>query len=153
MIDPIHETVFVPLPHSRAFDRFVRELHDWWPREYTWSQNVLAHIGIEPKHGGLCFEIGPHDFRCDWGRVLDWEPPTRLTLAWQISPRREPVPDPLHASTLTVSFRPDGTRRTAVALVHEDFQRHGPDAPKYRAAMASAQGWPLILRRFVEAAI
>jgi len=98
VIDPIRETVIAPLSQVRAFDRFARELHAWWPREYTWTQNVLADIGIDPKRGGLCFETGSHDFRCGCGRVLDWERPNRLALAWQISPRRQPVPDPLLAS-------------------------------------------------------
>ncbi len=152
MIDPVRIVVVAPLSGPRAFDRFARELHSWWPREYTWSQDVLHDIGIEPRAGGLCFEIGPDGFRCDWGRVLDWEPPARLRLAWQISPRREPIPNPLHASTLTVSFTPNGSQRTDVALVHDDFERHGPGAAEYRDAMASPIGWPLILQRFVEAA-
>lgn len=153
MIEPVHVSVIAPLATPRAFDRFARELHAWWPREYTWSQDVLHDIGVEPERGGLCFEIGPHGFRCDWGRVLDWEPPALLRLAWQISPRREPVPNPLHASRVTVSFTPNAGGHTTVAIVHDAFERHGGDAPEYRAAMASPHGWPSILQRFVEAAI
>ena len=141
------------LPTAPAFDRFTRELHTWWPREYTWSQDVLQDIGIEPRLDGLCFEIGPHGFRCDWGRVLEWDPPSHLRLAWQISPRREPVPDPRQASSVVVSFAPDTSQRTRVVLVHEAFDRHGAAGPEYRAAMASSQGWPFILHRFLEAAI
>jgi uncharacterized protein YndB with AHSA1/START domain len=152
MIEPVRVEVSIALPAARVFERFARELGDWWPHEYTWSQDVLHDIGIEPRLDGLCFEIGPHGFRCDWGRVLEWEPPSRLRLAWQISPRREPVPDPNQASSVTVSFATDAPRRTRVMLVHEAFERHGADGPSYRAAMASPQGWPLILQRFVEAA-
>ena len=153
MIDPVSVSAIVPLPVPRAFDRFVRELHAWWPREYTWSQDVLHDIGVEPHVGGLCFEIGPHAFRCDWGRVLAWVPPEHIQLAWHVGPRREPVPDPAKTSIVTVSFAPDGRERTVIALVHDAFERHGPGGADYRTAMASAQGWPLILQRFVEAAI
>jgi uncharacterized protein YndB with AHSA1/START domain len=153
MIEPIRVSVITPLATPRAFDRFARELHAWWPREYTWSQDVLHDIGVEPERGGLCFEIGPHGFRCDWGRILDWEPPGLLRLAWQISPRREPVPNPLQASRVTVTFTPNTGRHTTVAIVHDAFERHGRDATEYRAAMASQQGWPFILQRFVDAAI
>lgn len=152
-IEPISTSVVAPLPLERAFEHFARELYAWWPREYTWSQDVLHDIGIEPRAGGLCFEIGPDAFRCDWGRVLDWAPPERLRLAWQISPRREPVPDPARSSMVTVSFTSDGPQRTLVTLLHENFERHGVDGADYRAAMASAQGWPWILQRFVEAAV
>lgn len=151
-IEPVRVCVSVPLPLARAYDRFARELRDWWPREYTWSGAVLQDIGMEPRSGGPCFEIGPHGFRCDWGRVLDWAPPHQLRLAWHISPRREPAPDPLRSSTVTLSFAPDEARRTTLTLVHDDFERHGSEGPAYRNAMASPQGWPLILQRFVEAA-
>ena len=150
MIDPVHVTVVVPLPCSRAFDRFARELHAWWPRDYTWSQDVLTDIGIEPRSGGLCFEIGPGGFRCDWGTVLQWEPPVHLRLAWQISPRREPVPDARHASMLTVTFAADGEQRTTLSVVHDGFDRHGDGALEYRDAMGSPRGWPLILQRFAQ---
>lgn len=148
MIEPVETTVVVPLPLPRAFDRFARELGDWWPREYTWGQDVLREIGIEPRREGLCFEVGPHGFRCDWGRVLEWDPPHRLRLTWQIGPRREPVPDPARSSAVTVSFASDGDGRTRVELVHDGFERHGPDGAGYRDAMASPEGWPLIVERF-----
>jgi len=150
VIDPIRVSIVVPAPIARAFDHFARRLHSWWPREYTWSQDVLRDIGIEPRVGGLCFEIGPHDFRCDWGRVLAWSPPERLQLAWHISPRREPVPDPSRASSVSVRFAELEAQRTRVSLVHDDFGRHGSGAAEYRAAMASPEGWPFILRRCVE---
>jgi uncharacterized protein YndB with AHSA1/START domain len=153
MIDAVRVSVIAALPTARAFDYFARELHAWWPPEYTWSHEVLREIGMEPRRGGLCFELGPDGFRCDWGRVLRWDPPDQLQLAWQISPRREPAPNPLHASTVTVSFIAHDPQHTVVTLVHDAFERHGSGAEEYRAAMASPQGWPSILQRFVEAAI
>jgi uncharacterized protein YndB with AHSA1/START domain len=135
-----------------AFALFALRLDTWWPREYTWSRDVLQAIGIQPRIGGLCYEIGPGEFHCDWGRVLAWDPPHHLTLAWQISPRREPVPDPAHASRVDISFSPLDADRTSVELTHSDFAHHGDDAEKYREAMASEQGWPYILGRFAEAA-
>jgi uncharacterized protein YndB with AHSA1/START domain len=149
-IEPIHIEVATPLPVARAFERFVGELREWWPREYTWSQDVLQELGIEPRVDGLCFEIGPHGFRCDWGRVVEWAPPHRLGLAWQIGPHREPVPDPRQASCVSVSFETQSPQHTRVVLVHTAFERHGPDGAAYRAAMTSPRGWPFILQRFVE---
>lgn len=139
--------VTVPLLPEEAFAAFARELDRWWPPVYTWSQDVLKRITIEPKAGGACYEVGPHDFRCDWGRVTNFDEPDRLIFLWQISAKREPVPDPGQASTVQVSFVLSGTG-TRVLLEHRDFQKHGEDGGWYRDAMASEMGWPRILEAY-----
>lgn len=152
MIDAIQYTLTVPLPPAAAFALFAQRLAEWWPREYTWCQSVLEDIGIEARRDGLCYERGPHGFRCDWGRVLAWEPPNRLVLAWQISPRREPEPNPERASTIELRFDAEEQERTRVTMEHRDFDRHGEGAGEYREALASEQGWPYILARYAAAA-
>jgi uncharacterized protein YndB with AHSA1/START domain len=151
-IESISLGVEVALPTERAFAFFTDHFALWWPREYTWGQEVLEDIGLEPREGGLCFERGPDGFRCDWGRVLSWEPPHRLMLAWQISPRREPEPNPAKASTLDITFVADTPARTRVMLEHRDFERHGTGAAEYCAALASPRGWSWILDRYNAAA-
>lgn len=146
--ETIRHALVVPRPRDEAFALFAERLGSWWPREYTWSQQVLEAIGIEPYAGGLCYERGPHGFRCDWGRVLAWQPPQRLLLAWQISPRREPEPNPARASTVEVCFEARTPNSTHVVLEHRDFERHGDGATEYRAALASPQGWPYIMQCF-----
>jgi uncharacterized protein YndB with AHSA1/START domain len=152
MADSVRHSVNVGRRAAGAFSLFVEEFQTWWPREYTWSQDVLEAIGIEPGIDGMCYERGPHGFRCDWGRVLVWEPPRRLEFTWQISPRREPVPNPTLASVVGVSFdeRSDGS--TQVSLEHWGFERHGSGSAEYQAAMGSAHGWPYILQCFAAAA-
>lgn len=152
MSDVISETLTVSLTPSQAFALFAEQLGDWWPREYTWGQDALQAIGIEPRVNGLCYELGPHGFRCDWGRVLAWEPASRLVLAWQISPRREPEPNPARASTVEVYFASRESGGTLLTLRHHGFECHGDGAEEYRAALASPQGWPYILERFAAVA-
>jgi uncharacterized protein YndB with AHSA1/START domain len=152
MGNTIRQTLSVSLPPAAAFSLFTEQLGSWWPREYTWSQDVLEAIGLEPRLNGICYERGPYGFRCDWGRVLAWEPPGRLQLAWQISPRREPVPDPARASVVEVRFEARAEGGTQVTLEHREFERHGAGATEYRTAMASRQGWPYILEAFAAAA-
>jgi uncharacterized protein YndB with AHSA1/START domain len=148
----VRATTSVPVPPERAFEAFAGELGSWWPREYTWGQGALMSIGIAaPEDGGLCTETGPHGFRCDWGRVLAWQPPRRLVFTWQISSARVPDPDPDHASEVEVSFTPDGDE-TRVDLVHSGFERHGEGAESYSSAMGSEYGWDLILGRYAELA-
>jgi uncharacterized protein YndB with AHSA1/START domain len=121
----------------------------WWPREYTWSQNVLHYIGIEPRLGGACFERGPHNFECDWGRVLVWEPPGRIVFSWQIAFDRTPEPNSEKASEVEVRFTEEalGTR---VVLEHRAFSRHGEKAIAYRNGMDSPEGWPMMLERYAK---
>jgi uncharacterized protein YndB with AHSA1/START domain len=142
-------SVSVPVAPERAFAAFAEELGAWWPPEYTWSQRVLEDIGIEPGEGGMCFERGPYGFRCDWGRVVAWEPPSRLVFTWQISPSRVPDPDPERASSVEVTFADDGDG-TRVELVHGGFELHGEGAESDASAMASEYGWDMILGRYAE---
>jgi uncharacterized protein YndB with AHSA1/START domain len=146
----VRTTLTVPAPVEAAFAAFTDRLGDWWTKEYTWSgPEVLAEIGIEPEPGGMAYEIGPHGFRADWGRVTAWEPPRRLVLSWQIGPDRVPVPDPALASEVEVTFAPDGGA-TRVSVEHRDFDRHGDAAEGYWEAMTA--GWHELLSRYAEVA-
>ena len=149
---PIRITIAAAIPPADAFALFTEGLTRWWPREYTWAQDTLVRIGMEPRLGGHCYELGPHDFRVDWGRVLAWEPPSRLVLAWQISPRREPQPNPAKASEVEIRFKARPPGGTDVTLEHRGFERHGAGGGDYRDALASEQGWPRILRQYASCA-
>lgn len=70
--------VTVPVAPAAAFAAFVEGFGGWWPRASTWSQDGLERIALGAAPGELCTEVGPHGFRCDWGRVLALEPPHRL---------------------------------------------------------------------------
>jgi uncharacterized protein YndB with AHSA1/START domain len=148
--DVIRRTFTVPVPRDRAFALFTEGLGTWWPREFTWSQRLLEWIGMEPRAGGLCSERGPHGFRVDWGRVVEWDPPARVVFSWQISPQRVPEPDPSRASEVEVRFAPDGAERTRAEIEHRAFARHGEGAGAYRSAMEG--GWDHLVARFTDAA-
>jgi len=149
--DAVRRTLTVAAPRERAFAVFTDGLATWWPREYTWGRDVLETIAIEPCEGGRCFERGPHDFQCDWGRVVLWDPPNRLVISWQISPRREPEPNPAKASEVEIRFIAEGPTSTRVEFEHRDLARHGEEGMSYRDALDSPQGWTLILERYVGA--
>jgi uncharacterized protein YndB with AHSA1/START domain len=144
--DVIRRTFTVPVAPERAFAAFTDGLATWWPPEFTWSGDVLDTIGIEPRRDGFCFERGPHGFTVHWGRVLVWEPPGRLVLTWQISPRRVPEPDPARASEVEVRFAAGAGQRTRVELEHRGFRRHGDEGEAYRAGMEG--GWDQLVERF-----
>lgn len=141
-----HEAV-VALPQAEAFARFAGAMGRWWPHAYTWGQDACLGLEIEPRVGGACVELGPHGFRSQWGRVLQWEPPRLLAFSWQIAPDRTPQPDPSRASEVALAFVPTG-RSTLLILTHRHFDRHGEAGGAYREEMGSEMGWPLLLARF-----
>ena len=147
--DAVRHEVNVPAEPADAFRSFTADLGEWWPPEFTWSQNTLEDIGMDCEEGGACFEIGPHGFRCDWGRVIQWDPPERVVLTWQISPERQPEPDPAKSSEVVVRFRPADNGSSQVVLEHAGFQRHGDRADEYRAGME--KGWGYLLDRYAAA--
>ena len=148
-VDPLEASVHVELAPELAFERFTAGFGAWWPAEFTWSQiGLLEWIGMDGRVDGLLSERGPHGFRVDWGRIVEWEPPTRLAFLWQIGADRVPVPDPARASTVTVTVEADadGSR---VRVVHDAWQRHGDGAQDYRDQFQ--QAWPMALERFAAA--
>ncbi|MGB2570434.1 SRPBCC family protein [Micromonospora citrea] len=144
----LRSTLLAPVTAELAFAVFTGALTEWWVREYTWSgPAALAELGMEPRAGGMLYEIGPYGFRSDWGRVLTWDPPKRLVFTWQIGPDRVPVPDPARASEVEVLFLTDDSGGTRVEVEHRHFDRHGEAAEGYRQALTA--GWHELLSRFL----
>lgn len=143
----ISKKIKVELTPAEAYQKFVTELNEWWPAKYTWSHKTLHELTIDPQKDGLCSEIGPYGFRCDWGRVTDIEEGTFIELKWQVGPNREPVPNPDRASDIIIEFAEDEPG-TLVTLQHFNFGNHGESSEQYRDAMDSEQGWDYILRCF-----
>lgn len=150
-IKPFIQRFIIPVSAERAFDRFVNRFHSWWPKEYSWAADGLETIAIEPKVDGRCYERGPHGFECDWGRVLEFDPPKRLLFTWQIGPDRVPQPNPENASEIEVTFN-EKNGQTGITFIHRHFEKHGEGAEGYRESMGSSMGWPYILERYREAA-
>lgn len=146
--DSITTAITVTGSPEDAFAMFFDRFADWWPQEFSWSQDVLESVVVDARPGGKATEFGPDGFRIDWGTVREVERPTRALISWQISPRREPVPDQRRASEVEVRFAEEGGR-TRVEVIHRGFARHGDGADDYRAMMAD-QGWPLALDRYVQ---
>jgi uncharacterized protein YndB with AHSA1/START domain len=136
---------------DRAFQVFVDEFDRWWPRDHTWGKERLAAIVIEPKMGGRCFERLNDGSEQIWGKVLAFDRPHHIVIAWQISPDRTPEESDGTASRVDVRFSPLDGGRTNVLVVHRDFFRHQGDWEKYRNDMASKKGWPTIMAAYAKA--
>jgi uncharacterized protein YndB with AHSA1/START domain len=147
-MNTIIKKIQLDLPRELVYDLFVNRLNNWWPKEYTWSQQKLVEIKIDPQPDGLCTEMGPFGFRCDWGRITTIDLNNFLSFKWQISPQRVPVPDPDQASDVYVHFR-DTDSGTELQLKHLHMDRHGEGWEEYAEAMKSEKGWDYILNSFV----
>ncbi len=122
-IPPISGTVTVGVPLERAFHVFTATIDTWWPHQYHIGQADVAEVVLEPKVGGRWYERGVDGSECDWGRVLEWEPPHRLVFTWQINGEWQFDPDPRHASEIEVRFTADGPEQTTVEVEHRHFDR------------------------------
>jgi len=142
----------VDVPPERAFQVFVDEIDRWWPRDYTWARDNLAEIAIEPKMGGRAYERDKAGGEQVWGKVLSFDRPHHIVIAWQISPERVAEDSESTSSRLDVRFSPLDGGRTNVLIVHRDFFRHAGDWEKYRNDMAGKSGWPMLIAAYARAA-
>ncbi len=145
---PVRRSVIVKAPPDRAFQAFVGNIGRWWPRSHAINGKPLAEAVLEPKVGGRWYEISEDGSTCDWGKVLAYEPPGRLLLAWQID--ADWKYDPELITEVEVQFIAEGSG-TRVELEHRNIERFGAKAAEVAGMIGSdAGGWLFILGLFAE---
>jgi uncharacterized protein YndB with AHSA1/START domain len=142
--------VTVPVPQATAFEVFTRDFDAIKPREHNMLPVEIDETVLEPRAGGAVFDRGIDGSVCEWARVLAFEPPARLVLAWKISPYWQLESDPERASEVEVLFIQEAPDLTRVRLVHSHLDRHGEGWEGFRQGLASGDAWPLYLRRYVD---
>lgn len=145
--DRIQYTEIVDVSPEVAFDVFVNRFVEWWPSVYTFSGDSLTYIGIEAGEGGRCIERDDAGNELVWGEVLTFQPPDRIVFSWWIQPDRAIDDDPDRASEIDVRFI-DERSLTRVEFEHRNLFRHGAGASEMRQALASRQGWPMLLQLY-----
>ncbi|MBV9132374.1 MAG: SRPBCC family protein, partial [Chloroflexi bacterium] len=141
----VRRTISVAAPRQRAFDVFTASFGAWWPRDYGIGPAPMVDFIIEPKVGGRWYELDEDGTQCDTGRVLAYEPPHRIVLAWQLNEQFQYDADPSHASEVEIRFVAESPSRTRVELEHRGLERHGAGADAVRAAMDAPNGWTAVL--------
>jgi uncharacterized protein YndB with AHSA1/START domain len=147
---PVRKSVRVGAPPERAFKVFTAGIGRWWPKSHHIGAADLDFQVIETKAGGRWYERGVDGSECDIGKVLVWEPPTRLVLNWQVS--ADWAFDPGLITEVEVRFIADGANSTRVELEHRNLERYGERADSYRATIDSPEGWTGILQLFKQTA-
>jgi uncharacterized protein YndB with AHSA1/START domain len=140
---PVRKSVTVDVPLDKAFDVFTAGFGRWWPASHSIGKSALTNAVIEPKAGGRWYEIGEDGSECDWGEVLAWEPPSRVTLAWRIGADWRYDPELL--TEVDVRFVALGENATRVKLEHRLLENIGDAAEAARQTFESERGWSGIL--------
>jgi uncharacterized protein YndB with AHSA1/START domain len=137
----VEKSVWLPCAPAAAFVLFTEEISAWWPPERRHTQDPHSQLRMSP--GGRFWESDRQGREVDLGRVLAWEPPGRLLLAWF------PGTDAEHPTEVEVRFFAEegGTR---VAVCHRPTTSSaglfGARAPRY------ATSWDLVLGALAGAA-
>ncbi len=147
---PVRKTVTVRTDPQHAFDVFTGGIGTWWPASHHIGASPMKVSVIEPGVGGRWYSICEDESLCDIGKVLDWSPPGRLVLAWQIDGQFRY--DPSLITEIEVTFTALDGGGTRVDLEHRHLERMGDQAEHGRAMLDAPNGWGLILSLYAQAA-
>jgi uncharacterized protein YndB with AHSA1/START domain len=135
-IAPVVKTVRVACSVELAFEVFTREIGSWWPvATHSLAGEQVRELVFEERAGGAVYEVAGDGERGHWATVLEWEPPSRLVLSWEVVPGRT-------ATELAVRFSADGDG-TRVDLEHRHWERLGAEGRSVRERYES--GWDVVL--------
>ena len=151
----VFKSVRVNAPIERAWSVFVEQMGTWWPATHHIGKTPFDAILIEPRVGGRWYERNTKGEFCDWGTVLQWEPPSRVCLSWHVGPGHD-SPDWVadmdmdKASEVEIRFTPEPSGMTLVELVHSKIERHGGGAEQLRDVFDGPGAWVAILEQFAK---
>ncbi len=143
----IRVDIVVDVPVEHAFRVFTERFDEIKPREHNLLQVPIERTVLEPRAGGTIHDVGTDGSVCTWARVLAYQPPHRLVISWDISPRWQLEPDPERTSEVEIRFVAEAPERTRVVVEHRHLDRHG-DGWEAFTGLDSGDGWPLYLDRF-----
>ena len=143
--EPIVLTVTVGCDVDAAFELWTKEITSWWPvAPHSVGGDDVADVVFESRVGGRVYEVQRDGTVCTWAEIERWEPPNGFGLAWH------PGYDAEQATHVDVRFEPAAQGGTDVRLEHRGWEHLGTGA--HDARTSYADGWPLVLRNYVERA-
>jgi uncharacterized protein YndB with AHSA1/START domain len=146
----VRTQITVDAPIERAFRVFTEDFGSFKPPEHNLLGAEIAETVFEPHEGGHLYDRGVDGSECRWARVLAYEPPERVVISWDISPRWQIETDLEKTSEVEVRFISETPDRTRVELEHRNLDRHGDGWEDVRDGVGGEGGWPLYLQRFAE---
>jgi uncharacterized protein YndB with AHSA1/START domain len=145
-IEPVVVAVEVRRGVEEAFGVFTGEIASWWPvADHSVEADKVEAVVLEGRVGGRLYERWRDGGESDWGRVVVWEPPSRLVLSWSPNPERSATTE---VEVRFTALEPDHTR---VELEHRGWERLGVLAAELRDNYRD--GWPGVLDSFARTAM
>lgn len=145
----VRKVLHVKAPPDVAWRVFTEKMGTWWPlAHYKIGKAKAVDAVLEPEVGGRWYERGEDGSTCDWGRVLAWEPPTRLLLTWDIDANWQF--DPKLNTEIEVRFIAEG-KGTRVELEHRRLDRYGERREEMRRIFDTEGDWGKLLAMFSSA--
>jgi uncharacterized protein YndB with AHSA1/START domain len=146
----LRKVVSVKASPEVAWRVFTEKMGTWWPlATHKIGKAKAVDAVIEPRVGGRWYERGDDGSTCDWGRVLAWEPHSRLVLSWDINADWQH--DPNLKTQVEVHFIADGKNGTRVELEHRHLDRYAARRDEMRGIFDSEGGWSGLLASFARA--
>ena len=142
-VAPVRKSVRVNAPPARAFEVFTAGFGRWWPRSHSVSASPMVDAIIEPHVGGRWYQKCEDGSECQWGKVLLWEPPERVILAWQLNPDFQYDPDTI--TEVELRFTAQSADATLVELEHRYLERFGERGKEMAEKVGAPNGWPDLL--------
>jgi uncharacterized protein YndB with AHSA1/START domain len=143
VIEAVRKTVTVDCTVEEAFRVFTADAMSWWPvATHSIHGEAVREIVFEERAGGEVYELSESGEKGHWARVVDWEPPSRLVLAWNVR-EHEAVP-----TEVEVRFLPEGAG-TRVELEHRGWEAIAENAEAKRTSYG--KGWGQVLAAYVAA--
>jgi uncharacterized protein YndB with AHSA1/START domain len=141
VIEIVRKTVTVDCAVEEAFRIFTADAISWWPVASHSIHQAVSEVVFEPHVGGEVYEVSESGERGHWATVLEWDPPARLLLAWNIlNAETEPT-------EVEVRFLPEagGTR---VELEHRGWERVAEGGVEKRDNYDT--GWEFVLGEYAD---
>ena len=126
--DQVRVSVMVAVAPDAVFRVFTEEIDQWWRRglKYRVAGARRGFIHIEPGVGGRLFESfasGGEARVVETGRVIAWEPPSRLAFE-----RRSVTFAPSETTEVEVLFAPSASG-TLITVTHRGWSQSDPTTP------------------------
>jgi uncharacterized protein YndB with AHSA1/START domain len=147
----VRKSVMIDAPAEHVFSVFSERIDAWWPRKHHIGKTEHFTAMLQPRLGGRWFERGDDGSECDWGRVLAWEPPSRILLSWNINAQWQY--DPAFETEVEVRFVAESAERTRVELEHRRLERYADQATMMQAIFDSPEGWAGTLQALAREAL
>lgn len=143
-IEPVRKKLEVKLPAEDAFRLFTEGINKWWPlvTHSVWGEGAESCY-FEGWVGGRIVEVSKHGEESEWGKVLVWEPYTRVSFQWY------PDRTPETAQEVTVMFT-ETASGSRLELIHTGWETLGAQALEKRNGYVT--GWDFVLGKYLDAA-